>query len=56
MIACETSRATPYVRTDDDNIHHLSLAVDGIHCAGCIQKIESSLKKISQVKTARLNF
>ncbi len=56
MIAYETSRATPYVRTDDDNIHHLSLAVDGIHCAGCIQKIESSLKNISQVKTARLNF
>lgn len=34
----------------------LSLLVSGVHCAGCIQKIESSLLKNQNIKTARLNF
>lgn len=50
------SLVLPYVRTDENDIHHLSLAVEGVHCAGCIQKIESSLRKIPQVRSARLNF
>lgn len=50
------SKILPYVHTDDDGLHHLALAVEGVHCAGCIQKIESALQKESYIQHARLNF
>jgi Cu2+-exporting ATPase len=34
----------------------LSVLVSGVHCAGCIQKIESALLKTPSVDAARLNF
>ena len=34
----------------------LSVLVSGVHCAGCIQKIESSLAQEQDVQDARLNF
>ncbi len=34
----------------------LSILVSGVHCAGCIQKIESSLAKEQDIKSVRLNF
>lgn len=40
---------------DDDN-YELSVLVSGVHCAGCIQKIESMLLHENQIKDARLNF
>lgn len=39
-----------------DGENELSVLVSGVHCAGCIQKIESSLAKEQDVKKARLNF
>ena len=35
---------------------HLELAVEGVACAGCIRKIEGSLKRLPGVVDARLNF
>lgn len=40
----------------DPDLNTLSLLVDGIYCAACIQKIETGLKQFQGVKTARLNF
>ncbi len=44
------------VRPNADGNQTLSLLISGVHCAVCIQKIESTLLKISSVKDARLNF
>lgn len=47
------------VRSDPENPdaeHALYLLIGGAHCANCIQKIESAVKKNPSVKTARLNF
>ncbi len=41
---------------DSDGNFTLSVLVSGVHCAGCIQKIESSLSKVEGIKSARLNF
>src|SRR5579862_7646838 len=35
---------------------HITLAVEGVSCAGCIRKIESGLAKLPGVIDARLNF
>lgn len=48
---------TPFVRRGDaagPNVLYLS--VEGVHCAGCIHKIESALLKFPEVAQARLNF
>ena len=39
-----------------DGGQRLCLQVEGVHCAGCIQKIESALRAVPGVKEARLNF
>ncbi|MFP4313863.1 MAG: cation transporter, partial [Alphaproteobacteria bacterium] len=39
-----------------DGKAELSVLVSGVHCAGCIQKIESSLAKEQDIEKARLNF
>ena len=44
-----------YVR-ERDGLQTLSLKIDGVHCAGCIQKIESSLSEWDEMQSARLNF
>lgn len=45
------------VRTDaTDGLCTLSVTVQGVHCAGCIQKIESRLAREQDVVAARLNF
>ena len=43
-------------KTDEKGVHHLSLRVGGVHCALCIQKIESRLQTHHDVRHARLNF
>src|ERR1700739_981098 len=35
---------------------HMTLAVEGIGCAGCIRKIEGGLAKLPGVVDARVNF
>lgn len=36
--------------------YELNVLVTGVHCAGCIQKIESSLTNQDNIQSARLNF
>ncbi|MCB1494428.1 MAG: heavy metal translocating P-type ATPase, partial [Bauldia sp.] len=45
-----------YVTSDDDGACHIDLAVDGIHCAGCISGIEKRLKAVPGVTDARVNL
>ena len=47
---------TGSVRHDDDGLCRLDLMVEGIHCGGCIQKIERALTAEQEVAEARLNF
>lgn len=46
----------PFVRRDGRGNARLELAVKGAHCANCIAKIESGLKKLNGVTEARLNL
>src|SRR3954452_6082608 len=39
-----------------DGTAHIDLAVEGVACAACIRKIESSVKQLPGVLEARLNF
>ena len=44
------------VQETPDHFLKLDLLVSGVHCGGCIQKIESTLLDEKDVQTARLNF
>lgn len=52
----ETLDLSTFVSHSDTGIAHMTLAVEGIGCAGCIRKIESGLAKLPGVTEARLNF
>lgn len=41
---------------NDAGVYELSVLVSGVHCAGCIQKIENSLAAEQDIQKARLNF
>ncbi|MCS3898250.1 Cu2+-exporting ATPase [Bradyrhizobium japonicum USDA 38] len=45
-----------YVRAAGDGIKHIDLAVEGVHCAGCMAKIERGLSAIPDVTLARVNL
>lgn len=44
------------VQMNDDGLYVLSVLVNGVYCAGCIQKIESSLSREQGIRGVRLNF
>ncbi|MCB1839497.1 MAG: cadmium-translocating P-type ATPase [Alphaproteobacteria bacterium] len=44
------------VRPTSEGACSLDVVVGGVHCAACIQKIESTLSAQSDVESARLNF
>ncbi len=46
----------PWILERKPGIYHMILLVPGIHCAGCIAKIEKALKSHPAVITARVNF
>ena len=52
----ETVDLSLFVEPGDAGASHMTLAVDGVACAGCIRKIESGLTKLPGVIDARLNF
>lgn len=52
----QTSVYAPFVSSDAAGIQTLVLAVEGVHCPACIQKIESSLAGLDGMKQARLNY
>lgn len=45
-----------YVRTASEGVQHIDLAVEGVHCAGCMAKIERGLSAIPDVTLARVNL
>ncbi|MDH2356348.1 cation-translocating P-type ATPase [Bradyrhizobium sp. SSUT112] len=45
-----------YVRTVGASLQHIDLAVEGVHCAGCMAKIEGGLSAIPEVTLARVNL
>ncbi len=45
-----------FVERTPSGASHITLAVDGVCCAGCIRKIENGLTKLPGVIDARLNF
>lgn len=45
-----------YVRTAGAGFQHIDLAVEGVHCAGCMAKIERGLSAIPDVTLARVNL
>ncbi|MFB6416022.1 MULTISPECIES: cation-translocating P-type ATPase [Bradyrhizobium] len=45
-----------YVRTAGEGVQHIDLAVEGVHCAGCMAKIERGLSAIPDVTLARVNL
>ncbi len=45
-----------YVRTAGEGLRHIDLAVEGVHCAGCMAKIERGLSAIPDVTLARVNL
>ncbi len=52
----ETLDLSMFVEPGDAGASHMTLAVEGVACAGCIRKIESGLAKLPGVIDARLNF
>lgn len=50
------SEFEPFAEERAGGLSRLTLMVEGVHCAACIQKIESALAKDPDVETARLNF
>jgi P-type Cu2+ transporter len=45
-----------FVERKTNGTAHMTLAVEGVGCAGCIRKIESGLAKLPGIVDARLNF
>jgi P-type Cu2+ transporter len=45
-----------YVKDRGSGLQHIDLAVEGVHCAGCISKIERGLSAIPDVTLARVNL
>ncbi|MBX6425922.1 MAG: cadmium-translocating P-type ATPase [Variibacter sp.] len=45
-----------FVRPLADDLRQITLAVEGVHCAGCIGRIEAALQHLPSVVEARLNF
>lgn len=46
----------PFVRRFSDGRSHVDLMVSGLHCAGCIAKVERALKAHPAVSFARVNL
>lgn len=47
---------TRHATLGEDGLSRLHLLVDGIHCGGCIRKIETALQRQSDVREARVNM
>jgi Cu2+-exporting ATPase len=45
-----------FVTSGKDGSREMNLAVEGVHCAGCMAKIERGIKALPGVTNARLNF
>ncbi len=55
-MAAEALDLSLYAKPGADGTCGLDLAVEGVHCGACINRIETAMKKLPGVKEARLNF
>lgn len=46
----------PFVEAKEGDACEITFGVEGVHCANCIQKIESTLSKQPEISSARVNF
>lgn len=49
-------RFAPFTEVKEGDQCSLTLGVEGINCANCIQKIESTLARVPEISSARVNF
>jgi len=56
MTATQRRDYSHYTRRAADGVATMDVVVDGIHCGGCIGRIERSLKAVHGLADARLNF
>ncbi|MBV6489066.1 MAG: Copper-exporting P-type ATPase [Pseudorhodoplanes sp.] len=56
MSLAEATDLSPFTHRHSDGTASMEFAVEGINCGGCIGRIEKSLKQLSGVDDARLNF
>lgn len=54
--ASTLSLFSPFAKQQENGAYHLTLAVDGIHCARCIWAIESNLSKEEAITQVRVNM
>jgi len=47
---------TAYVRSEKDGLSVLYLMVEGVHCGGCVRRIERTLQALPDVVHARVNL
>jgi Cu2+-exporting ATPase len=52
----ETSGLAPYIRAEADGERSLNMLVDGMHCAGCQNRIETRLRRMPGVVVGRVNL
>src|ERR1700677_3629994 len=45
-----------YLKNLGSGLSHIELAVEGVHCAGCMSKIERGLAAMPDVTLARVNL
>ena len=45
-----------FVRRTEEGLARLDLVVAGMHCAGCLRKVEGALKGLNGVEYARANL
>ena len=50
------SDLTPYIREETGGERSMNMLVDGMHCAGCQNRIEKKLRQIPGVVTGRVNL
>ncbi|MCX7323093.1 MAG: cation transporter, partial [Hyphomicrobiales bacterium] len=55
-VAARPDRLDGFLKAIDPKTAEIELAVDGIHCAGCIATIEREMAEFPGVVRARLNF
>lgn len=55
-VKLRTIRFTPFVKNDSDGNRVMIFSVEGVHCASCIWKIESTLSQEKSILEARVNL
>ena len=56
MIQTEGPDYSHFIRALPNGDATMELVVDGVHCGGCIRRIERTLKELNGITDARLNF